>query len=112
MTLTGTTLVAQWFVRRRGRAQSLMSMGMTAGFAFFPPLTVFLIDRLTWRSAWAVVGVLVWLALLPAVLLLVRSRPEEIGLRPDGAGRRGPRRPTGLVAETSSDGPADKRRVR
>jgi MFS family permease len=101
LTLTGTTLVAQWFVRRRGRAQSLMSLGMTAGFAIFPPLTVFLIDRLTWRPAWAAIGLLVWLTLLPAVLLLVRSRPEEIGFRPDGAA---PVRPAPADADVA---PAD-----
>jgi sugar phosphate permease len=84
LALTGTTVVAQWFVRRRGRAQSLMSLGMTASFAVFPPLTVLLIDWLGWRLAWVAIGLLVWLALLPPLVLLVRSRPEDLGLRPDG----------------------------
>jgi MFS family permease len=84
LAMTGTTLVAQWFMRQRGRAQSLMSLGMTGSFAVFPPLTVFLVDQLTWRPAWVAIGLLIWLALLPPILLLVRSRPEELGLRPDG----------------------------
>lgn len=84
ITLTGTTLVAQWFVRQRGKAQGVVTMGLTSAFAIFPPLAQFLIDWLSWRPAWVAIGLLVWLMTLPPILLLVRSRPEELGLQPDG----------------------------
>lgn len=98
LALTGTTLVAQWFSRQRGRAQSLTSLGMTASFALYPPLTVVLVERLGWRAAWGWLGLLTWLVLLPLVLLLVRSRPEDLGLHPDGE-----RRPATTVTSAPAD---------
>lgn len=83
LALTTTTLVAQWFVAQRGRAQSLMALGMTANFACYPFLTQFLIDQVGWRATWLLLGGLTWTLLVP-MGWLVRSRPEEVGLRPDG----------------------------
>ena len=82
MMLAGTTLVALWFVRMRGRAMALATMGAVASQAGFPPLVHFLIERLEWRDAWIALGVLIW-ASIP-VLLLARRSPESLGLRPDG----------------------------
>lgn len=82
MMLAGTTLVALWFVRMRGRAMALATMGAVASQAGFPPLVNFLIDRLDWRDAWIALAILIW-ASIP-VLLLARRSPESLGLRPDG----------------------------
>ena len=83
MMLAGTTLVALWFVRMRGRAMALATMGAVASQAGFPPLVHFLITRLDWRDAWIALGFLIWAAI--PVLLLARRSPESLGLRPDGA---------------------------
>lgn len=82
MMLAGTTMVALWFVRMRGRAMALATMGAVASQAGFPPLVHFLITRLEWRDAWVALGFLIW-ASIP-VLLLARRSPESLGLRPDG----------------------------
>ena len=82
MMLAGTTMVALWFVRMRGRAMALATMGAVASQAGFPPLVHFLITRLEWRDAWIALGILIW-ASIP-VLLLARRSPESLGLRPDG----------------------------
>ncbi len=84
LTLIPTTMVALWFVRRRGRALSMTSVGAIAGQATFPPLVHLLIAKTDWRAAWVVQAVLIWVLLLPPVLLLVRRTPESMGLRPDG----------------------------
>ncbi|MCH8087840.1 MAG: MFS transporter [Chloroflexi bacterium] len=84
LTLISTTLVAIWFVRNRGRAISLCSLGSVASQASLPLLIHFLITRLEWRGAWVVLAFLIWGVLLPPALLLVRRSPEHIGLLPDG----------------------------
>ena len=84
--VTATMLTAQWFVKRRGRAMAVVILGLAASNALLPPLTQSFISSLsdgarrTWRS-----GIMVWLLLIPASILIVRNRPEAVGLHPDGA---------------------------
>jgi len=82
--LIATTAIAMWFVRMRGRATAIASLGGTASLAVFPPFVHMIISHLGWRNAWMVLGFIVWgVLLLPAVLLIRRS-PESVGLLPDG----------------------------
>ncbi|MEZ4503490.1 MAG: MFS transporter [Dehalococcoidia bacterium] len=85
LTINSTLLTAQWFVRRRGRAMALMGLGFPVSVAVIPPVARFLIDTIGWREAYGVLGVMVWLLVLPGALLVVRERPEDMGLHPDGA---------------------------
>ena len=79
------TAVAMWFVRRRGRATGLALMGNALGVAFSVPLIQYLADMVSWRAAWAVLGAIALGTLPPLAALLVRRRPEDLGLLPDGA---------------------------
>lgn len=91
LTVVPTAMVAVWFVRLRGRALALTSLGAIAGQAAFPPLVHLLVIRTDWRTAWVILAVAVWVLLLPATLLFVRRSPESMGLLPDGdAPGRGP----------------------
>jgi MFS family permease len=74
-----------WFARRRGLAMSLAFSGVGFGSVILLPWLQSLIIRTGWRSACLALGVLV-LALLLPLNLLVRRRPEDIGLHPDGDG--------------------------
>ncbi|HEY2921632.1 MAG TPA: MFS transporter [Candidatus Binatia bacterium] len=77
-------VVAQWFVRRRGRAFAFTSMGVGFAKVCMPVLSAWLLLTLGWRQTWVVFGVLtVALLVLPA-LLVVKRRPEDMGLLPDG----------------------------
>ena len=87
LTLIPTTLVAIWFVRLRGRAVSLTTLGMAASTAAFPPFIHWLVSNFGWREAWVVLGITAYALLLLPSLLLVRRSPESVGLLPDGAGR-------------------------
>ncbi len=82
--VTGNLLVAQWFVRMRGRALAVVSLGFALSNALFPILAQYLIDVAGWRSAYRVLGVLVWLLIIPVAAVLVRNRPENMGMHPDG----------------------------
>ena len=102
MMLAGTTLVALWFVKMRGRAMALATLGAVASQACFPPLVHFLIAELDWRHAWIALGILIW-ASIP-ILLLARRSPESLGLRPDGARATVVGQPRGTSAPTFTEG--------
>ena len=89
LTLIPTTLVAIWFIRLRGRATALTTLGMGASTAAFPPLIHWLVSDYGWRDAWIVLSITVCALLLVPALLLVRRSPESVGLLPDGASRPG-----------------------
>jgi len=85
LTINSTLLVAQWFARRRGRAMALMGLGFPVSVAIIPPIANTLIENVGWREAYAFLGVMVWMLVLPGALFVVRNRPEDMGLYPDGA---------------------------
>ena len=79
-------VVATWFRRDRGRALTVLTF--IGGFAsvVFVPLSAHLVERFGWRSA------LVWLAAIYGALailphaVVLRRRPSDLGLEPDGVG--------------------------
>ena len=81
--LCANNIVAQWFERRRGFALSLVWLGFSASVALHPPFAQWLIETVGWREAWLWLGLSSWALLFP-VLWLVRNRPEDVGLLPDG----------------------------
>ena len=87
LSISCVLLVNQWFVSRRGRAVAIMTMGAVVSTALFPPFARFLIDSIDWRGAYAILGVLVIALIVPVAILVVRNRPEDMGLFPDGSDR-------------------------
>jgi MFS family permease len=72
-----------WFMRRRGLAMSIAFAGVGVGSIVLLPLLQTLIERFGWRTACIALGLFALLLLTPLALLL-RRRPEDIGLQPDG----------------------------
>ena len=79
-------VIAQWFVRRRGRAFAFTSMGVGFAKVCMPVLAAWLLLTLGWRQTWMVFGVLTMALLVLPALLVVKQRPEDMGLYPDGEG--------------------------
>ncbi len=73
-----------WFVRRRGLAMSLAFSGVGVGSIILLPSVQLLIERAGWRNACLALAILL-LGLLVPLNLLLRHRPEDLGLMPDGA---------------------------
>jgi MFS family permease len=81
---TGHALfLPNWFVRRRGLAMGIAFSGVGIGSIILLPWLQSLIQQAGWRAACWAMGLLVLVLLLPLNLLLKR-RPEELGLEPDG----------------------------
>jgi MFS family permease len=81
--LATATLVANWFVRGRGRALGFTAFGASLGGLIFPVVATRLMESFGWRGAAAVFGGLLLVFALPLWLMVV-SRPEDLGLHPDG----------------------------
>ena len=78
------TIVANWFVRRRGLALGVTSTGMSIGALMMIPLAGWLIDRFGWRAAYATLGTLMVALVLPLAIFVMKRSPADIGLQPDG----------------------------
>ena len=74
--------VANWFVRKRARAlATLMSFSAIGGLTL--PILVASIDTFGWREVMLACGIGFWLIGFPATLVM-RKRPEDYGMVPDG----------------------------
>jgi MFS family permease len=98
---THSQFLPNWFVRRRGLAISIAFSGVGAGAIVLLPWLQSIIVDAGWRASCWAMGLLVLLVAAP-LNLLVRKKPEEIGLLPDGESQRGPaaeRRPASNVVD-------------
>ncbi len=88
-----TVAVVNWFNTRRAFALAMVSMGFAAG-GLVQPGVVAMLESIGWRQTAILSGVLVLVIGLP-LSMLVRHRPEDYGMRPDG------------VAVTSEEAPVE-----
>ncbi len=80
-----TTIVSRWFTVRRPLAMAVASLGLSLGGIVLTPFSALLIRH------WGLAGAANWIALaflvgiVPLAVTVVRGRPQEMGLEPDGA---------------------------
>jgi len=80
----GALIANRWFTRRRGLIVGIFGAAWATGQLVFLPLIARIIEHQGWR--WAALGVaLLSAALIPAVALVMRDRPSDIGLGPYGS---------------------------
>jgi len=76
-------LVNQWFIRRRALAMSTIMTAFAGGGAIVVPLIHLGVVHIGWRATLLYSGIFVTLLTIPVAWAL-RSRPEDMGLKPDG----------------------------
>ena len=97
-------MIAVWFRRKRSRALTILTF--FGGFAsvVFIPLADRLVNAYGWRTALVVLAVILAVGTIPAHAFLLRRRPADLGLRPDGAIVPAPQPDsTALTATTDDD---------
>lgn len=72
-----------WFVRRRGLASGIAFAGVGVGSIVLLPSVQLVIESAGWQTACWTLGLLALVVLAP-INLLLRKRPEDLGLQPDG----------------------------
>jgi MFS family permease len=75
---------SRWFERQRVRALTVITL--MAGFAstIFIPLAGWLVQATGWRASLTILALVLAVGTIPAHALLLRRRPEDLGLGPDG----------------------------
>jgi sugar phosphate permease len=76
------TTVANWFIRRRGTAFGLLRTAVAVGAAGVIVVAWF-IDQYGWRTSFVAIGIATFILGIPTALV-IRHRPEQYGLLPDG----------------------------
>ena len=79
----GATIATRWFVARRGLVIGMLTASVATGQLAFLPLLATITDRYGWRVALGLVCVMLGVAAF-AVLMVMRDRPSDVGLRPFG----------------------------
>ena len=77
-----STAISNWFIRKRGQALGLAFVGPGFG-GILTVLLVALIETYGWRTTAVVTGLGTWAVGIPLALVL-RRRPEDHGMLPDG----------------------------
>jgi cyanate permease len=78
-------VVSHWFDRRRGLALGLMMIGIGSGAMIIPAFAHQLIARYGWQAAYTILGSMVLLISIPVVAAILKEKPQDLGLSPDGA---------------------------
>lgn len=76
------TTITNWFVRQRSTVLGITMTGMGVG-GLLVPIIIWSLTEYGWRTTAFYSGLLIWLVGLPCTQLM-RHRPEQYGLRPDG----------------------------
>ena len=78
-----TTAVANWFVENRSKALSFTMAGSGLG-GVLVPVVIWIIATTDWRTGLVIVGIGCLVVGIP-VSFVMKSRPEDYGMLPDGA---------------------------
>tara|TARA_B100001559_G_scaffold152518_1_gene128146 strand:+ start:6804 stop:8072 length:1269 start_codon:yes stop_codon:yes gene_type:complete len=76
-------LVNRWFIRKKAIAMSTLMTSFAAGGAIVVPVLNAGINAYGWRTTVLIMGIFITILTIP-VSLVVRSKPEDMGLLPDG----------------------------
>lgn len=79
----GATIATRWFAARRGLVIGILTASVATGQLVFLPLLASLTERYGWRLALGFVCIMLGVSAL-AILLVMRDRPSDLGLRPFG----------------------------
>lgn len=88
-------VITTWFIRHRRRALTLLTLLAGLASTIFLPLANWLLIAQGWRSALVTLAVILFVITVPLHAFVLRRRPQDEGLSPDGETLR-PSEPTRL----------------
>lgn len=84
LSLISVWIVGEWFERRRGIATAMAGVGGSLSVMSIPLINNWLIQHYGWQTAWQGLAFGVWTLLIIPGMVILRDRPENLGLHPDG----------------------------
>ena len=83
--VVNSSSVGKWFVRQRGLAIGVASIGIGLGTMTLTPVAGYIVKNYHWRIGFMLLGgIVLVVGVLVSQVLMGKSRPEEYGLLPDG----------------------------
>jgi len=111
--LVTSVAINNWFIRMRGRALAISNTGSSISNVVMIPVAVYVIAEHGWREMFWIFAILTWIVVLAPSTILIRRRPEDMGLRPDGKQPDAPGgpAPTTLLPEQQTESQEPARRA-
>lgn len=100
---TATSVATRWFHKSRGLAMGIAGAGASTGQLIFFPFATWLLLKTNWRFSYLLQGLFMAVVAFPLVAWLARTDPEDMGLKPYGAGE-GPAPPGPAAAPSATVG--------
>ena len=94
--------INNWFNRKKGRAMGIGMASQAMGGVILAPMLAFIIARWGWETGAVVTGIAIFVLVMP-VTKLIRTRPQDMGLLPDGDPPAPPVPPTATLGGSPSD---------
>jgi MFS family permease len=82
--LMTSVTISKWFIRKRGRALAISRIGSNASNVITIPLATYVITAYGWQAMFGIFGLATWVFVLVPSAVIMRRRPEDMGLYPDG----------------------------
>ena len=79
-----TVTISRWFVKKRGRAIAVASLGQGISKIGIPLFSAALFALVGWRYTWGIFGIVTLVLVVVPAILIMRRSPEDMGLKPDG----------------------------
>ncbi len=88
--VVASTLVANWFQRNRGFAQSLLGSAPAVGWMLVVPANMFVERTYNWMTMYRTMGTILLALVVPLIFVFIRNRPEDVGMQAYGANETTP----------------------
>lgn len=77
-------LITRWFNEKKGIATGIAFTGSGAGGVILQPLIAYLIENYGWRHAYLIVGIIMFICVVPFTFLFIKDDPKQLNLQPVG----------------------------
>ena len=84
LSLASTLAVTHWFERNRGLALGILATATSILMSLVPVALNVVIEAYSWRTAWIVAAISVWVIVLPIARWGLIDKPADVGQHPDG----------------------------
>lgn len=77
MVLSGNTAINRYMDKNRGKAMAVLALAAPVHIAIFPPLALFLLNFISWKSLWIAAGVFSLVILMPLFYSLLKNHQRS-----------------------------------
>jgi MFS family permease len=88
--LASTTVICNWFVKKRSIALGIFLAAGGAGGIFMGPAITHYINAIGWRKTCLIISALILLFNVIMPLILIRNKPHDLNQTPDGSDAQAP----------------------